>query len=492
MHRGTLAASLGISYDMPDLQKQSYIYTSINNEIAQNKSILESVEKEQLNFYEKIKNAKTQEEKDKYNSVITELNNYKKLIKGLISRDEQYEQKNLSALKTEFANEQAFEDFEQKNLQTKVARIAYTTLKEALALPGNVINMSGRIAALTSETGEEERRMLSQLDNKKVGVINKYANPKTKDHEGNIVPLKDAEGFHIPKDIDNFKDWSFNGEAMTYQSIKALRDMVILGGIGSLTEKALGRQAIKTFAATQSEKFFVAEALGAGEAILSKEGFRQAGNMGIAGLLTGTAEVAQISVRGASMIMPSVLLFGEDIYNGYIEQGFDPLQANKLTALQGSIDGVTEAIFGNEIALYKSLIGEGLEEGAEKFSKELLEKALKEKFMKSTGKELSPKGMSFLMKLAVGSKKVINSGIVKSSMEGVKTTFEEVGEEEIGLILNTFLTNPLAKEYKPDYSPSEELDAQNVLSTAINTAATMLIPGARSAYSHHKSLPVQA
>jgi RimJ/RimL family protein N-acetyltransferase len=483
---------VGKNYEMPDLQKDSYIYTSINNEIAQNKSILESVEKEQLNFVDKIKNAKTQEEKDKYTSVIIELSKYKKLIKGLISRDEQYEQKNLSALKTEFANQQAFEDFEQKNLQTKVGRIAYTTLKEALALPGNVENMAKRIGALTSETEEKERSLLSLIDNKKLGVINKYANPKTTDHEGKIVSLKDAEGFHIPKDIFSFKDWSFNGEAMTYKTIIALRDMAILGGIGSLTEKALGRQAIKAFAATQSEKFFVAEALGAGEAILSKEGFRQAGNMGIAGLLTGTAEVAQISVRGASMIMPSVLLFGEDIYNGYIEQGFDPLQANKLTALQGSIEGVTEATFGNEIALYKSLIGEGLEEGAEKFSKELLEKALKEKFMKSTGKELSPKGMSFLMKLAVGSKKVINSGIVKSSMEGVKTTFEEVGEEEIGLILNTFLTNPLAKEYKPDYSPSEELDAQNVLSTAINTAATMLIPGARSAYSHHKSLPVQA
>ena len=57
----------------------------------------------------------------------------------------------------------------------------------------------------------------SSINQKKLGVINKHANPKTTDHEGNIVLLKDADSFHIPKDILSFNDWSFNGESLSYQ-----------------------------------------------------------------------------------------------------------------------------------------------------------------------------------------------------------------------------------------------------------------------------------
>jgi hypothetical protein len=215
--RNVVLKVFGISHKISDLQKDSYIYTSINNEIAQNNSIIKSVEKEQLDFYDKISNAKTQKEKDKYVSVIVELSSYKKLIKSLIDRDEQYEQKNLSAFKTELANKQAFEDFEQKNLQTGFAKVSYALLHNTLEAPQNILKSFQRLVALSSRTSKEKLEILSSINQKKLGVINKHANPKTTDHEGNIVLLKDADSFHIPKDILSFNDWSFNGESLSYQ-----------------------------------------------------------------------------------------------------------------------------------------------------------------------------------------------------------------------------------------------------------------------------------
>ena len=488
-----ILSELGRTYQMSDLQQQKYIYQSINSEIKENKNILESVKKQKNDLINKLAQTTNPDQKNDLTFLITELSNYEKTLNSVVKRDQDYENNNLSALKTELANKQEFEDFAEKNLQTSVSKIGYTILKETLELPSEVVNVSKRVGASFADTEEKERGLLSLVNNEKLGVINKYANPTTKDSEGKIVPLKDAEAFHIPKDISNFKDWSWNGEAASYQSLKAMRDMFLLGGAGAALEGALGRQSLKAFAATQVEKMFIADALAEGAGgYFTKQGARQIANVGMYGLLSGSAEAGALAVRGGSMVLPSILLFGDEIYNSYIEQGFDPIQANKLAFLQSSIEGVTESIFGNEIALYKGLIGEGIEEGVEKFSKELLEKALKERFMKSTGRELSPKGLSLLMKLGVGSKKILNGSLAKSALEGLKTTFEEVGEEEIGLILNSLITNPLAKSYKPDYEPSESLDAQNMLSTAINTAATMLIPGARTAYAYNKNSKVEA
>lgn len=484
---------VGRDYEMPDLQQQKYIYQSINSELKENKSILESVKKQKNDLINKLTQSTNPDQKNNLTFLITELSNYEKTLSSVIKKDENYENNNLSALKTELANKQEFEDFSEKNLKAAVPKVLYTLLKESLELPSDITNMSKRIGASFADTEEKERGLLSLINNEKLGIINKYANPITKDFEGKIVPLKDAEAFHIPKDISNFKDWSWNGEAASYQSLKAMRDMFILGGAGAALEGTLGRQSLKAFAATQAEKMFIADALAEGAGgYLTKQGARQIANVGMYGLLSGSAEAGALAVRGGSMVLPSVLLFGDEIYNSYIEQGFDPIQANTLTFIQSGIEGLTESIFGNEIALYKGLIGEGLEEGAEKFSKELLEKALKEKFMKATGKKLSPEGLSLLMKLGIGAKKILNGSLAKSSLEGLKTTFEEVGEEEIGLILNSLITNSLAKSYKPDYEPSESLDAQNMLSTAINTAATMIIPGVRSAYAYNKNSKVEA
>ena len=484
---------LGRTYQMSDLQQQKYIYQSINSEIKENKNILESVKKQKNDLINKLAQTTNPDQKNDLTFLITELSNYEKTLNSVVKRDQDYENNNLSALKTELANKQEFEDFAEKNLQTSVPKIGYTILKETLELPSEVVNVSKRVGASFADTEEKERGLLSLVNNEKLGVINKYANPTTKDSEGKIVPLKDAEAFHIPKDISNFKDWSWNGEAASYQSLKAMRDMFLLGGAGAALEGALGRQSLKAFAATQAEKMFIADALAEGAGgYLTKQGARQIANVGMYGLLSGSAEAGALAVRGGSMVLPSVLLFGDEIYNSYIEQGFDPIQANKLAFLQSSIEGVIESISGNEIAFYKGLIGESVEKGVEKFSKELLEKALKERFMKATGRELSTKGLSLLMKLGVGAKKILNGSLAKSALEGSKTIFEEVGEEELGLILNSLITNPLAKSYKPDYEPSESLDAQNILSTAINTAATMIIPGVRTAYAYNKNSKVEA
>lgn len=480
-------------FKMPELQQQKYIYQSINSELKENKSILEGVKKQKNDLINKLTQSVDPDQKNNLTFLIAELSNYEKTLSSVIKRDENYENNNLSALKTELANKQEFEDFAEKNLKTSVPKVLYTFLKESLELPSDITNMSKRIGASFADTEEKERALLSLINNEKLGIINKYANPITKDFEGKIVPLKNAEAFHIPKDIFNFKDWSWNGEAASYNGLKAMRDMFLLGGGAAALERGLGRQSLKAFAATQVEKMFIADALAEGAGgYLTKQGARQIANVGMYGLLSGSAEAGALAVRGGSMVLPSILLFGDEIYDSYIEQGFDPIQANKLTFIQSGIEGLTESVFGNEIALYKGLIGEGLKEGAEKFSKELLEKALKEKFMKATGKKLSPEGLSLLMKLGIGAKKILNGSLAKSSLEGLKTTFEEVGEEELGLILNSLITNPLAKSYKPDYEPSESLDAQNMLSTAINTAATMIIPGVRTAYAYNKNSKVEA
>jgi hypothetical protein len=322
---------------------------------------------------------------------------------------------------------------------------------------------------------------------------------RVKDIEtGEMTPVSSAKAIKLFDENGKFlgSDFKISARPLFYNTLKVSIDSGLLMAAGGVLAGAIGKLGTLGLETTGLSSILEGTegATGALKPFAARARDLVGSNETLKNILIGTADVGRFATNATSMIVPSVFLYGEDIYKDYLRQGFSPDQSMNLALLSSAIEGSTEAIFNNEIRIFNSLMG--LESSiAKEVSEKTFMNAIEDMVLKATGKELSENGSRFALNLfKFGKSKTLkNLGI--GIKEFIKINLEETTEEEIGLLAKTFLENPLAKSYKAGYQPSEEFDTKNIVDTAIQTMATMIptsIVGGGAAVKNHYAVALQS
>jgi hypothetical protein len=299
-----------------------------------------------------------------------------------------------------------------------------------------------------------------------------------------ITDLSEAEATRLFGEDGKFVGFSniVSVRPFFYQASKTAIDTAILGGIGGAIEATVSRTALK-FGGEKILQFGAQQAI---KAELS-QATRLAGDKLIFGNLTGkevmwkaldgtinlSTSGLKVANKLGAMVIPTGLLFGNEMYDGYRAKGFTPEQAMNLTKIGIFIEGGTEAIFGNEVKLFNAFIGKEATLVEKKLANEVFERAIGSKFMKQTGRAATAVEMSLFKKLYINAKKFANSKVGIYTVEGLKMGGEEGSEEVIGNLGTALFIEPLAKKYDPTFE-GQGFEIKDQLNTMLTTMATML------------------
>jgi hypothetical protein len=317
-----------------------------------------------------------------------------------------------------------------------------------------------------------------------------------------LTDLSEAEVLRLFDEDNKFVGFNniVSARPLLYQSIKMGIDSTLLGGAGSVIEATIAKTALKLggkkilqFGAQQAIKAELSQAT------------RLAGDKLIFGNLTGkevmwkaldgtinlSTSGLKIANKLGSMVIPTGLLFGNEMYDGYRAKGFTPEQAMNLTKIGIFIEGGTEAIFGNEVKLFNAFIGKGATLIEKKLANEVFEKAIGSKFMKQAGRAATEAEMSLFKKLYISAKKFANGKVGTYVVEGLKVGGEEGIEEVIGNAGTALFIEPLAKKYDPSFK-GEGFELKDQLNTMLTTMATMLPMMGTAGYHHIQNEKLEA
>ena len=266
--------------------------------------------------------------------------------------------------------------------------------------------------------------------------------------------------------------------AFFYQAGKVGLESTILGGIGGITEagvadvgEALIGQTLKNQAASYA----------------AKGGLYRVGDAVISTAIT----TAKIGNRLTSMVIPTGILYGDQMYTDFREQGFTPEQSKNLTMLSVFFEGGSEAIFGNEIKLYNAFIGKTESTILKKEASVIFDKAIGAKILEATGRPATMAELSLAKKLFIGTKSWLKNTAAPFAKEGIKVGLEESAEEEATGIATALIIEPKQKEYNPSYV-EKGFSAEDALTTMVTTMATMLPMMGLAGYHHIQHGKVEA
>jgi len=338
-----------------------------------------------------------------------------------------------------------------------------------------------KISSGSKQTVSIEELLEAQINTRRMSDLKpQVIDFKTKQ----ITDLSEAEATRLFGEDGKFVGFSniVSVRPFFYQATKTAIDTAILGGIGGAIEATVSRTALK-FGGEKLLQFGTQQAI---KAELS-QATRLAGDKLIFGNLTGkevmwkaldgtinlSTSGLKIANKLGSMVVPTGLLFGNEMYDGYRAKGFTPEQAMNLTKIGIFIEGGTEAIFGNEVKLFNAFIGKEATLVEKKLANEVFERAIGSKFMKQTGRAATAVEMSLFKKLYINAKKFANSKVGIYTVEGLKMGGEEGSEEVIGNLGTALFIEPLAKKYDPTFE-GQGFEIKDQLNTMLTTMATML------------------
>jgi hypothetical protein len=338
-----------------------------------------------------------------------------------------------------------------------------------------------KISSGSKQTVSIEELLEAQINTRRMSDLKpQVIDFKTKQ----ITDLSEAEATRLFGEDGKFVGFSniVSVRPFFYQASKTAIDTAILGGIGGAIEATVSRTALK-FGGEKLLQFGTQQAI---KAELS-QATRLAGDKLIFGNLTGkevmwkaldgtinlSTSGLKIANKLGSMVVPTGLLFGNEMYDGYRAKGFTPEQAMNLTKIGIFIEGGTEAIFGNEVKLFNAFIGKEATLIEKKLANEVFERAIGSKFMKQTGRAATAVEMSLFKKLYINAKKFANSKVGIYTVEGLKMGGEEGSEEVIGNLGTALFIEPLAKKYDPTFE-GQGFEIKDQLNTMLTTMATML------------------
>jgi len=318
---------------------------------------------------------------------------------------------------------------------------------------------------------------------------------------GQLTDLSEAEATRLFGEDGKFVGFNniVSARPLLYQGIKMGIDSMLLGGIGGAIEATVTKTALKLggekilqFGAQQAIKAELSQATRLAESNLignltGKEVMWKA----LDGTINLSTSGLKIANKLGSMVIPTGLLFGNEMYDGYRAKGFTPEQAMNLTKIGIFIEGGTEAIFGNEVKLFNAFIGKEATLAEKKLANEIFEKAIGSKFIKQTGRAATTAEMSLFKKLYINAKKFANSNVSKYTVEGFKVGGEEVIEEVIGNAGTALFIEPLAKKYDPTFE-GQGFKLKDQLNTMLTTMATMLPMMGTAGYHHIQNEKLEA
>lgn len=354
-------------------------------------------------------------------------------------------------------------------------------LAEKVIYRGKDYQQKVKVSPENKQTATVEELLEAQVNTRRMSDLK----PQVIDFKtGKLTDLSEAEAVRLFGEDGKFV--GFNNIVSTrpffYQASKTAIDTAILGGVGGAIESAVTRTALELggkkilqFGAQQAIKAELSQAT------------RLAGDNLIFGSLTGkevmwkaldgtinlSTSGLKIANKLGAMVIPTGLLFGNEMYDGYRAKGFTPEQAMNLTKIGIFIEGGTEAIFGNEVKLFNAFIGKEATLIEKKLANEVFERAIGSKFMKQAGRAATGAEMSLFKKLYINAKKFANGKVGTYVVEGLKMGGEEGLEEVIGNAGTALFIEPLAKKYDPSFE-GQGFELKDQLNTMLTTMATML------------------
>ena len=256
------------------------------------------------------------------------------------------------------------------------------------------------------------------------------------------VKSTEAEGIRIFDDKGNFSpDMDFAVLAGTSVKVGGHSAILGLAGVGgaALAEGVFGR--------TTGAKL-IANSLGKNLA-----------------LQTGR----KLTEIGVGYILPTNMLLGSESIRRYMKKGYNADDSFALSAIDNTIESLTEAISPNDALIVKNLISKGTIKTAEElYENEVYKKAFKKSYKEWTGKNLTEKVYNTL------------KAYTPSAKYATGVLLEETGEEIYGEGLKSLAYKSGLSKKNPILDEPGNFTADNLANIAVSTMATMLWTGGQS------------
>jgi hypothetical protein len=291
---------------------------------------------------------------------------------------------------------------------------------------------------------------------------------------GDIVTVDDKGETH-------FNLFNVDGGAFLYNTAKVSADSFILG-LGMIGSAALFSRSAAAIAGAEARILGVgAEELTAkaGLSALGESTFKvgvgdvlgtvlkPGGRLLTKGILGEYGVAAGLNWAGETMVgsvVPSILLFSDEILKQELEKGLTYEQAKFTSTLLAAIEGATERLHPSEMSFVKQLIGKGeIKTLAELAENKIYKAAITDTIKQQTGKTISDKFYRSLFKASL-------------FVKGFASTVKNEGDEEVIGLFAQQLVNYQGRLYNPKYT-GEDFTMANILNTYLATAATMLPMG---------------
>ena len=491
----SIIQGLGAEPKASNVETDGYVFNGLKAQIQTIDSYIKASQKQIDGFSAEAGKAQGTQRKENID-FINSLNQNVTSLKNLKQKLTEWGDKNLSGYKKYLSSQ---EEIQRLDNEAPISSVISGIIESTAKIPSEIFEFGKRVTYagynpfasddLTS-TLEKQIFPTEYLSERKLTpaevALKRLATPTLEDIEPTVlekgldIPFskasaiyKSGEGSYL-----NPFNYTYSLRPMFYQSATMFRDMYLLGGTGAALE-GLGSKAIGTSFKMLTEGA-TKQALGwtiekqiaknlalagvaekAGESVLKY----QAGNIALG--------AAKFGNRAVAMVIPTAALYGNEINKEFMDAGFTPDQAMKLTALSVLFEGGSEAIFGNEIKLYNALTDRTTDTGLKNLAMSSLERAFQDRAKKALGKELSQKELGTLTKFWTNLQRFKNTRGVSSILEGLETGGEESLEEISSNLGNALFTTPLGRSYNPSYK-GEEFTLENQVLTFMNTIATMV------------------
>ena len=299
--------------------------------------------------------------------------------------------------------------------------------------------------------------------------------------DGVFVNIDKAEAIQLfDKETGKFVGFEnmITPTAFFYQTGKVGLESTILIGVGGPIESGVANVAETLIGQTLKNQAV---------SYAAKGGLYRAGDAVISTAIT----TAKIGNRITSMVLPTGLLYGNQMYTDFRNQGFDPEQSKNLTMLSVFFEGGFEALFGNEIKLYNALLGKTESTILKKEAAVIFDKAIGARILEATGRPATIAELSLAKRLVIGTKSWLKNTAAPFAKQGIKVGLEETAEEEGTGIATALIIEPKQKEYNPSYV-EKGFSAEDALTTMVTTMATMLPMMGTAGYHHIQHGRVEA
>ena len=489
-----------------NIERDGYVFNGLKAQVQVIDKQIEESQKQIERFSALAETGKGQQRKENVD-FINSLNQNVIALKQLKQKITDWGDVNLEDYKKYLASQKELKRLsDQVPLATDLSNFVS---KGIIGLVPGLIEVGERIAVPLSERSKQQK-LVQPGSTRTVSMgetfLKQLETPTLENIEPTIlqkgieVPISEAETFSKPENVSGLNPFNYTISARPffYNSVIGIRDMFLMGGIGGAIEKGLssaGGKAIMlaTESAAKREVAWNLEKQIA-KNIAAARVAEEAGSSVLKYNLANTALGAtKFGNRVVAMTVPTAAIYGNDINKEFLNAGFSPDEALKLSALSVLFESGSEAIFGNEIRLYNALVDGTSDAALKATANNALERAFRDRAKNVLSKELTQGELGTLKKFWVNLQKFKNSKGVSSVLEGIKTfgggTFKTFGEESLEEIStnlgNAIFTTPLGRAYNPEYQ-GEDFSLENQVATVMNTVATMLPMGFASGYTNYR------